>query len=97
VRDDDADAPAAAPDAVRLCPLAAAAGREFPLVFLPDVNRGAYPRSKNDLADHERPQAVELAARALHLALTRATAEAVLFATEATVSPLLPRKLLAAT
>jgi len=97
VRDDDVAAPAATPDAVRLCPLAAAAGREFPLVFLPDVNRGAYPRSKSDLADHERPFAIEAAARSLHLALTRATEEAVLLATGSTLSPLLPRKSLAAT
>ncbi len=85
----------AAPDAVRLCPLAAAHGREFPLVLLPDVNRGTWPRARHDLPDHERPLAAEIAARQLHLALTRATEEAVLFATAATRSPLLPPKSLA--
>lgn len=95
LRDDD-PAPAADIDAIRLCPLEAAAGREFPLVLLLDVNRGVYPRAKHDLPDHERAFAVELAARSLHLALTRATEEAVLFTTESTRSPLLPQKALAA-
>jgi len=101
VTDDEEEAPGAAtastaaPDAVRLCPLSAAHGREFPLVLLPDVNRGAWPRARHDLPDHERPLAAELAARQLHLALTRATEEVVLFATASTRSPLLPQKSLA--
>ncbi|MSR47922.1 MAG: hypothetical protein EXS13_12820 [Planctomycetes bacterium] len=93
VRERDAEAPPA-DDAIRLCTLSVAAGREFPLVYMLDVNRGAYPRTKHDLEDHERGQAVELAARALHLALTRATEAATLFASEGTVSPLLPKRLL---
>lgn len=93
VRDDES-APLR-PDAVRLVPLHAAPGREFPLLFLLDCNLGAYPRQKQDLAPHERPLAVENAARLLHLALTRATEEALLFASEPTLSPLLPKKLIA--
>ncbi len=93
VRDEEAGAARA--DAVRLCPLAVAQGREFPLVFLLDCNLGAYPRQKQELAPHERPLAAETAARSLHLALTRATEEVVLFASEATLSPLLPKKLIA--
>jgi superfamily I DNA/RNA helicase len=81
-------------DAVQLCPLAAAYGREFPLVLVPDLNRGAWPRSRHELEEHERSAAMENAARNLHLALTRATEEAVLIATAATCSPLLPKKAL---
>ncbi len=81
-----------ADDRVTLCSLAVAQGREFPIVHLLDVNRGAFPRLKGDLAMHERADAERSAARALHLALTRATEQVTLFASEATLSPLVPKK-----
>jgi superfamily I DNA/RNA helicase len=79
-------------DAIALCPLAASAGREFPLVIVLDVNRGSFPRTRAALAEHERAGADEDARRALHLAMTRATEELILLATESTRSPLLPLK-----
>jgi superfamily I DNA/RNA helicase len=86
---DDAD-----DDAVALCPLEHAPGREFPVVLLIDANRGCFPRLPSELADHERPFVDETARRDLHLAMTRATEELVVVATEATRAPALPMKLL---
>jgi len=90
--DDESDG--AAGDAVALGLLAHAAGREFPCVLLLDANRGSFPRAPHDLADHERAGADERARRDLHLAFTRAAAELVVVATEATRAPALPVKLL---
>lgn len=92
---DDAEADAAtngAADAVALCPLASAAGREFPVTLLLDANRGSFPRSPWELADHERAGADDAGRRDLHLAMTRASEELLVFATEATRSPALPVK-----
>lgn len=83
----DADA-----DAVKLCPVAEAAGREFPFVLLLDANRGSFPRPPHELADHERAGAEEAGRRDLHLAMSRATEELIVVATERTRSPLLPLK-----
>src|SRR6185369_9725766 len=74
--------------------LAHAAGREFPCVLLLDANRGSFPRAPHDLADHERAGADERARRDLHLAITRASHELAVVATEATRAPALPVKLL---
>ena len=81
-------------DAVALCPLEHAPGREFPAVLLIDANRGCFPRLPSELADHERPFVDEAARRDLHLAMTRATEELVVVATEATRAPALPVKLM---
>jgi superfamily I DNA/RNA helicase len=92
---DEAEADVAsngAADSVALCPLASAPGREFPVTIVLDVNRGSFPRSPWELADHERSGADEAGRRDLHLAMTRASEELVLFATEATRSPALPLK-----
>ena len=91
--DDESDG-AAGDDAVALGLLAHAAGREFPCVLLLDANRGSFPRAPHDLADHERAGADERARRDLHLAITRASHELAVVATEATRAPALPVKLL---
>jgi hypothetical protein len=90
------EAPGADPDAdaLALCPLEHAPGREFPVVLLIDANRGCFPRLPSELADHERPFVDETARRDLHLAMTRATEELVVVATEATRAPALPIKLM---
>src|SRR5688572_345613 len=91
VRDDLAEpATAADRDAVALCPLFAAAGREFKIVIVLDVNRGCFPRTRPALAEHEVATADDDARRALHLAMTRSTEELILIATESARSPLLP-------
>jgi superfamily I DNA/RNA helicase len=90
--DDESDG-AAGGDAVALGLLAHAAGREFPCVLLLDANRGSFPRAPHDLADHERAGADERARRDLHLAITRASHELAVVATEATRAPALPVKL----
>jgi superfamily I DNA/RNA helicase len=64
------------------------------VVLLIDANRGCFPRLPSELADHERPFVDETARRDLHLAMTRATEELVVVATEATRAPALPMKLL---
>jgi superfamily I DNA/RNA helicase len=81
-----------AADAVALVPLASAAGREFPVTILLDANRGSFPRSPWELADHERSGADDAGRRDLHLAMTRASEELLVSATEATRSPALPVK-----
>jgi len=91
--DDESDG-AVGGDAVALGLLAHAAGREFPCVLLLDANRGSFPRAPHDLADHERAGADERARRDLHLAITRASHELAVVATEATRAPALPVKLL---
>jgi superfamily I DNA/RNA helicase len=77
---------------VQLSTLDDAAGREWPVVFVLDVNRGSFPRLRHDLAEHERADADVVSRRALHLAMTRARESLVLLATEATRSPLVPAK-----
>jgi superfamily I DNA/RNA helicase len=84
-------------DGVRLRTIAETAGLEFASVFVLDVNRGAFPPDRREAAPHEAVDRDDEARRALHLAMTRATARLTLLATKDTRSRLLPAKLLRAT